>query len=95
MAVSFQSSKFFVIPSHSQPRNARRERARNLLFCSLREQWFAEARRPKPEAQSYRNSSIAAASTSLPGRVTDSGSVASGSSTMFSISRKLGALVFT
>jgi hypothetical protein len=43
----------------------------------------------------YRNSSIAASSASLPGRVTDSGSVAKGSSTMFSMSRKLGALVFT
>jgi len=51
-----------------------------------------EARQPKPL---YRNSSIAASSASLPGRVTDSGSVASGSSTMFSMSRKLGALVFT
>jgi hypothetical protein len=36
--------------------------------------------RPKPDSQSrpYRNSSIAASSASLPGRVIDSGSVASG-----------------
>ena len=43
----------------------------------LRPSWnpdaFAEARSP-----AYRNSSIAASSTSLPGRVSDSGSVASG-----------------
>ena len=43
----------------------------------------------------YRNSSIAASSTSLPGRVSGSGSVARGSSTIFSISRKLGDFVFT
>jgi len=43
---------------------------------------FADARRLKPEARQssplYRNSSITASNTSLPGRVTDSGSVASG-----------------
>jgi hypothetical protein len=42
------------------------------------DKWFTEARQPKPEARAYLNSSIAAASTSLPGRVSDSGSVASG-----------------
>jgi hypothetical protein len=53
----------------------------------------------KPEARkppgAYRNSSIAASNAFLPGRVSDSGSVASGSSTMFSMSRNVGALVFT
>ncbi len=51
-----------------------------------------QARGRKPP---YLSSSIAASSASLPGRVSDSGSVASGSSTIFSMSRKLGALVFT
>ena len=49
----------------------------------------------KREGQRYRNSSIAASSASLPGRVIDSGSVASGWSVMLSISRKLGALGLT
>ena len=38
-----------------------------------------------------RNSSITASKTSLPGRVTESGSVANGSSTTLSISIKFGA----
>ena len=77
------SARPFVIPNRAEGT------VRNLLS--------APAHRLKAEARSpaYRNSSIAASSASLPGRVSDSGNVASGSSTIFSISRKLGDLVFT
>jgi hypothetical protein len=103
VAVSFQLSK---IRCHSEPLAAaqRAERAsEESAFLQLERtadsspltQFGITSGLPKSEAQSYRNSSIAAASASLPGRVTDSGSVASGSSTMFSISRKLGDFVFT
>jgi hypothetical protein len=49
----------------------------------------------KNQREPYLSSSIAASNTSLPGRVTDSGSVASGWSVMLSMSRKLGACGFT
>jgi hypothetical protein len=45
----------------------------------------------RAEVISYRNSSMHCSSTSLPGRTTDSGNVASGWSVRFNMSRKVGA----
>jgi len=50
-----------------------------------------KARSERPVIRLYRSSSIHFSSTSLPGRTTDSGSVASGCSVTFSMSMKLGA----
>jgi len=46
-------------------------------------------------ATNYLNSSITCSSTALPGRTTDSGSVAKGASVTFSWSMNVGAVGFT
>jgi hypothetical protein len=48
-----------------------------------------------PSNNTYRSSSITCSRTSLPGRTASSGSVANGSSVIFSRSTKLGASVLT
>ena len=50
---------------------------------------------PDRHNEIYRSSSIACSSTSRPGRTTEAGNVARGSSAVFSISRNVGACVLT